>query len=206
MVPRLSRRRVLAIAGAGVGLTASGCSGRSDGGGDPDLEPSNRLGEAPPVAVEAEPVREYEYLPEADRVRLRYDSGETSTFPFDEWGTMRAADRAADRVASILEAESLLGDGVSVGSGRLALSEVDWTGEASAPAEEAFDRDAEFGPIVRHVHHYDRDGDLLDEPQASFDSVVDATPRAAEVTVLFPEREYAATLPVLCRRTWIQNS
>ncbi|WP_226011030.1 hypothetical protein [Halomicrobium salinisoli] len=193
------------MAGATVSFTVGGCSGRGRDGSDPDFDPSYRLGGAPPAAVEAEPVQEYEYLPEEDRVRIQYDSGETTTHPFDEWGSMRAAEHAADHVASILDDESLLGDGVSVGWGRLDLSEIDWAGERSTPTEEEFDRDADFGPSVTHLHHYDRDGDLLSEPEVSFDSVVEATPRTTEVTVLFPELEYTATFPVLCERTAIQN-
>lgn len=201
----LSRRKLLETTGATLSVLLSGCSNRSDSHRELDFEQLNRLGGASPVAIESEPVREYEYIAEDDRVRLHYDSGETSTRPFTEWGTMRAAYHAANHIKSLLDAESLMGDGIDVGWGRLDFSEINWTEGDSTPTEDEFSRDADFAPMVSHLHHYDRKGNLISKPDVSFESITEATPRAIDVTMLFPEREYTATLPVLCERTAMQN-
>jgi len=89
--------------------------------------------------------------------------------------------------------------------GTVVLSEIDWAGTSSPPTEDEFSRDAEFGTKVYHLHHYDRNGGLLNEPSVSFDDVVSATSRKIEITIVFSEREYTAVLPVLCHRGWKQN-
>ncbi|MDS0221269.1 hypothetical protein NDI54_07900 [Haloarcula sp. S1AR25-5A] len=48
----------------------------------------SQLGDAPAVAITAEPTQDYEYLRDENRVRIRYASGKTRTYPFPEWGTM----------------------------------------------------------------------------------------------------------------------
>jgi len=204
----MDRRTVLTGASAALSLLLAGCSSGIDANDefDPDVEPVERLGAAPPVSIEAEPEREYEYRPESDSVRVEFDEGETATMPFDEWGTRRATDHAVDHVYSLLEAESLTGTSISVGQGRAVVSELDRTTAADAPPTPGFDRDVQIAPIVSHEHRYDRDGELVSDPSVSFDAIVEATPRTVDVTVLFPEREYAATLPVVCKRTVVQYS
>jgi len=196
---------LLKATGATVTVPVSGCASQTDTSREPDVEPVRQLGDAPAVARSAEPTQDYEYLPEENRVRVRSASGETSTFPFPEWGTMRAANHGAAHISSVLDDESLLVAGVSVGWGRVDLSDIDWT-ETPTPTEDEFDRDADVAPRVSHEQHYDRNGNLLHEPAVSFDAVASTTPRKIETTVLFPEREYTATLPVVCERTWFQNS
>ncbi|WP_225335152.1 hypothetical protein [Halomicrobium urmianum] len=56
-------------------------------------------------------------------------------------------------------------------------------------------------PLIHHGQY----GTLATCPGSDFDRLLDATPGTTGVTVLFPEREYTATLPVLCERTAIQN-
>ncbi|WP_327053544.1 hypothetical protein [Halomicrococcus gelatinilyticus] len=204
----MDRRTVLAGTGTALSLLLAGCSNGIDANDefDPDVEPVERVGGAPPVSIEAEPEREYEYRPGSDSVRVEFDGGETATMPFDEWGTRRATDHAVDHVYSLLAEQSLAGTGVSVGQGEAVLSELDRTTAEDAPSAPELDRDAQFAPVVFHEHRYDRNGDLVSEPSVSFDAIVEATPRTVDVTVLFPEREYAATLPVVCQRTVVRYS
>mgnify|MGYP000202701127 CR=1 FL=1 len=202
----LSRRTYLAQTGLTVSLLASGCAGFRDDSPDSAFDPIERrqqLGGAEPVAIEAEPEREYTYLPDEDRVRITYGSGRSQSMPFEEWGTMRAKFQAADHVGTLLQQESLLGDGISTGVGEVSLdSLVDATPPAGTTPIEY--RSAESAPIISHEHLYDRDGTLVTEPDAAFETVVAATPRAVTVTMLFPEREYTTTVPVVCKRTWLQ--
>ena len=192
----MHRHRFLALGSAALPALA-GC-----GGDDFDpVEPKERLGSGNPISLEADPERGYHYYEADDTVTT--DSG--AEMPFDEWGTRRATAHASDAVKEILLEQSLLVDGVTTGTGGTDLGSLDeWAGD-DRPREEDFDRDLEISPIVAHQHHYDRDGNLISKPEIPFERIVEATPRAAEATVLFPERKYRAVLPVVCQRTWIRN-
>lgn len=200
----MNRRRFLVATRTALAPLISGCSSSTSSDFDPDIDPVTRLGGASSVSVEAEPIREYEYLEESDRVRIHYDSGQTSTMSFDEWGTRRATDHAADHVHTILTDESPTGTGISVGVGEVNLTDLDSTGTDQSATESAFEWDVNLGVTVSYEYLYSRDGDLISEPDISFQTVVDVTPRSAEVTMLFPQREYTAILPVVCRRRAIR--
>lgn len=124
--------------------------------------------------------------------------------PFEEWGSQQATKHATEHVRSLLDRQALLGEYLTVGSGRIDVSKLTES-NSPGPTEPSIDGALDTGPIVYHVHHYDRQGNLVDQPAVSFQSVVEATPRSGAVTMLFPERAYTATLPVLCERTWVQN-
>lgn len=193
----MHRRRFLVLGSAALLPAVAGCSGDDF---DP-VESRRRLGAAAPITIDVNPERDYEY--DADRDEVTTDSG--TTMPFDEWGTRRATVHAADAVNEILDEASLLGEGISTGTGRADLDSLDeWAGDGR-PAETEFERDLEVAPIVFHQHHYDRKGSLISKPEVSFDRIVEETPRSAEVTVRFPEKAYRAVLPVVCRRLWIRN-
>ncbi|WP_152417971.1 hypothetical protein [Haloferax elongans] len=222
----MNRRSLLSITGSALTLALGGCISDSEPvsqqtettvetsqtprsstttteTGTPKVEPISRLGGGSPVELSVQPEREYEYLETEDKVRVRYDHGSDTT-PFGEWGTLRATEHASRYVKTTLQEQSLLKTGVSVGMGIVKLDELTET-SGEKPVESEFNRDREIGPIVSHMHHYSRDGTLLSSPAVSFDTLVKATPRTMEVTMEFPERDYTAILPVLCRKGWYQN-
>jgi hypothetical protein len=221
------RRRFLGGVGILVSSAAGGClgdrprsetattngkdgtnNGNTDGtnsdqrGFEPDVEPINRLGGTAVVSIEATPERDYEYLEDEDRVRIRYDSGRTNEMSFDEWGTRRATSAAADHVRTGLDDAGVLGDGVDVGVGVVELDDLDEGRSERAADPSEFDREVNLGPIVNHSRGYSREGELLYEPAVEFEAVVDATPRSVDVTMSFEEREYTAVLPVMCKKGW----
>lgn len=172
---------------------------------EPDVEPSNRLGGASGISIEATPERDYEYLEDEDRVRIQYDSGRTNEMSFDEWGTRRATSAAADHIRAVLAGAGLLENGVNVGEGIVELSDLDEERDERAPDPSEFDREVDLGPIVTHSRGYSRDGELLYEPAVEFETVVDATPQLIEVAMPFEEREYTAVLPIMCKKGWTRQ-
>lgn len=206
----MHRRAFLAGVSASVCLTNAGCLSNPTPSTtteefNPAIEPTTRLGTAPRISFEATPEREYEYLEESNRVRILYDSGHTSTIDFETWGTGRAASHAADRLQHILEEKSLTGTGISVGKGRVTVSEIDVPASGDPPTQEEFERGAPVCPQVFHFHHYARNGSLISEPEVPYQELVEAAPRSMEVTMVFAENEYTAVLPVVCTRTWQKN-
>lgn len=211
VISSVNRRTFLAGLGASSCLTSAGCLSTPSPSTtteefNPDVEPTTRLGTAPGISFEATPERDYEYLEESNRVRILYDSGDTSTVDFETWGTGRAASHAADRLHRLLEEKSLTGTGINIGKGRVELVDIDVPAGGDPPTQEEFTRGAPVCPQVFHFHHYARDGSLISKPEVSFQKLVDASPRSMEVTMLFPEKEYTAVLPVACSRTWQRNA
>lgn len=182
----MERRTFVTAFSAAFALPIGGCSASRE----PDVERVQRLGGAPPLSL-------------SESVQLDYDDGTERSFP--EQATNLAAESAAARVAEILERESLTGQGVSVGHGVVELADIDVTA-TEQPTESAFNRATNRSPIVSHLHHYSRDGDLVSEPSVPFEAVVDETPRSVTVPVTDTTREYVAILPVMCDRNWIQNA
>jgi len=171
---------------------------------NPDVEQVTRLGEASSVSFEVAPDWEYEYIEASDSVRIQYDSGDSSTMAFGKFGTLRAADHSSDRLQQILEDNSLTGTGISTGWGRTGLNEID-TPTNETTVQEEVTRDAPMAPKVYHTHHYARDGSLISEPAVPFENIVEAVPNSMEVTMLFPEKNYTAVLPVVCTKDWVKN-
>lgn len=172
---------------------------------NPDIEQVTRLGDAPGISFEMTPKREYEYLEESDRVRIQYDSGDSSTMPFGKFGTLRAVDHSSDRLQQILEDNSLTGTGISTGEGRVKSAEIDTSNSETAPVRAEFSRDVPRAPIVFHSHHYARDGSLISEPDITFEEIVATVPRSIDVTMRFPEKRYTAVLPGVCTKDWAKN-
>jgi hypothetical protein len=197
----MKRRSAITGAGTVLSMLLAGCSGDADSKFDPDVEPVERLGAGSPVAIEAEPEHEYEYLAESNSVHVEYKYGDSETMPFADWGTRRAAVHAADHVHTLLRKESLIGTAISVDHGEAILTELDRTSTDDSPPNPALNRAVPVAPIVFHKHTYNRDGKITIEPSVSFQTIVNATPRTIDVTMLFPEREYSTILPVVCKRT-----
>jgi hypothetical protein len=166
---------------------------------EPDIEEKIKLGQADPVSTEAEPEREYEYLEEDDAVLIEYNTGRTNRMPFDEWGTRRAVAAGADYIQQRLEQKEW-GSEISFARGVVELTDLE--GDVD---ESEFDRDIRLGIKLNYYIGYSRDGEKQFEPEVDFSKVVDATPRKIEVTMLFPEQEYTAVLPVICRRNVSQE-
>jgi hypothetical protein len=174
----------------------------NDNGNDvPPVAP----GGAPPVSIEAEPEREYEYLEDEDRVRIEYDGGRTNEMSFDEWGTRRATSAAVDHVRARLDDEGLSEEGIRVGEGVVDSDDLDGV-DSPASDPSASDRAVDLGVIVSHSRLYSREGELIAEPDVTFESVVDVVPRSIEATMSFEEREYTTVLPVLCKKEEIRQT
>ena len=221
----MHRRAFLTGVGSVVSLSCAGCSAPSSDSQiisphrdtptletetagsefDSAVEPTLRLGAASGLTFEVAPSREYEYLEANNSVRITWDAGDSSTMPFARWGTQRAVDHASDRLQTLLDEKSLTGTGISVGQGRFELSDIDVPADEEPPTDAEFKRAVALGPMVFHQHHYARDGSLLSEPDVDFQKIVANTPRVMEITVLFPEQEYTAILPVACDRGWIRD-
>ena len=181
----MERRDVLSSAAAGLTVLAAGCSTTDE----PGVEPRRRLGTAPEVTVESP---------------VELDTAASAERSFPERATYRATEHAAGRLRELLAADSLTGEGVSVGWGEVALGRLTDTA-TPVPSESEFDRATETGPIVYHTRQYAGDGTLISEPAVAFGTVVDATPRSVTVTVTGQNQEYVAVLPVLCWHGAIQN-
>ncbi|SDQ63674.1 hypothetical protein [Natronobacterium texcoconense] len=166
---------------------------------DPDFETIHKIGEAEPIAIEAKPDREYEYIEAEETVRIQDSRGETRELSFDEWGTRQALSAAESHVISLLEDEDV-GSMIDVGIGGPGLSEV-----SNKDVDESdFDREGESSIVVSHTTLYTQTGEKHDEPAIGFEYLVELIPTKIEVTMLFDEREYTAVLPVLCHREWAQ--
>lgn len=169
-----SRRVILRTTGLTVGVGLAGCLSNAD---DPDeFGDRGAGGEADPITLESAPVTEYEYQPETETVVFE-DGDERYTLPFSEWGTHEAAMIAAPAVRETLSAADITD--VRVGRGRVLAETV--------ADSEALERDSNLGVVVENTG------------ETPFDRLVAATPRRCHVTVLFPEGDYTAVLPVLCR-------
>ncbi|MXR51125.1 hypothetical protein GRX03_05825 [Halovenus sp. WSH3] len=215
----MTRRAFLTGVGSSICFAFAGCLAtdnnddpsskpadrREDEEFTPDVEPVTRLGKAPSISFEAAPERAYEYLEADDSVRIHYDSGETSTMSFDRWGTARAVDHGSDRLQSLFENKSLIGTGISIGQGQVELSNIEVSSGGEQPTQEEFKWGAPLAPIGFHSHHYARDGELISKPDVPFQRLVEEAPRSMEITMLFPEKEYTAVLPVVCDRTWSKD-
>lgn len=199
MRPRLSRRSLLTVAGSGATVVLGGCTDRSDSTAGsnrtPDIDIVKRPGGAPPVSIEVEPESGDETPTDSgDATPSDSDSGSSP-----DW--MMAVEAAGEHVASILESRSLLDGPGGVGWGNISHNERSKI--VTTPIEGHLIQS--HGVRVTHAYYYDREGNLVQSPTVEFESVVDATPRTVHVTLSFPEREYAATVLVLCERAWVQE-
>jgi len=208
------RRNVLSGVAVSVGLTTAGClsgsaptsrEGETTSEFDPDVEQITRLGAAPDIKFEVAPDSDYEYLEERNRVRLHYDSGDTSTMSFGRYGTHQAVEHGSDRLQRILDAKSLTGTGISVGQGEFDISDLTTSTPEDSSLQEEIVRDAPLAPMVFHSHHYARDGSLISEPSIAFQEIVEAVPRVMDISITFPEQNYRAILPVVCEKGWYKN-
>lgn len=210
------RRNVLSgvAVSVAVGLTTAGClsgsaptsrEGETASEFDPDVKRMRRLGAAPDIRFEVSPASDYEYLEERNRVRLHYDSGDTSTMSFGRYGTHQAVQHGSDRLRRILDTNSLTGTGISTGQGRFELSDLTTSTTEESSLQEEIVRDAPIAPMVFHSHHYARDGSLISKPSVSFQEIVKAVPRLMDISITFPEQKYRAVLPVVCEKGWYKN-
>ena len=210
----LHRRRILSGVAVVGGLATAGClsggapssRGEQDGSEfDPDIEQRIQLGGASKSTLEIAPKDDYEYLAEEGKVRIEYDSGDTSTMSFGRYGTHQAVDHGTDRLQRLLESESMTGTGISVGRGGFEISELTTSTAEESPLSEEIKRDALLAPKVFHSHHHARDGSLISEPSISFQEIVEVIPRMMNITITFPEQQYQAVLLVVCKKGWYQN-
>jgi hypothetical protein len=194
------KRRTL-LSGACIGAL-SGCLSavRDANDFDPGIEPVTYLGDADPVSFNARPERRYESIDSNGMVQFRYNNGETDEMPFDEWATRRASDAARSYIIRLLDEHQIGNAGLSVGQSFGDLSEI--TGEND---ESEFKRAVPLSIVVGHYTMFSRQGAVIDKPTVEFDAVVPVTPRAATVTMVFPERTYTAVLPVVCQRGWAKD-
>jgi hypothetical protein len=139
-----------------------------------------------------EKVEPRERLGAADPITVATDGDDLENAGAEvRWG-------AADAVARQLREAGLSSKGLTVGVGEVRWDEVEG---ASSDAYE----DVWTAPFAAVFYTYDRDGNLIEEPDASFESLVAATPVEVESTVRYPEEERTELLPCVCERYWQQQ-
>lgn len=199
-----SRRTVVTTVGATLSAPLGGCSQSASGELSPPFEAVTEPGAGQPVSLEVEPTREYTYVPEDDAVRYETTGPERVThakrMPFEEWGTRRANEHAYQRLNSRLDEEFPDRQLVRTAMGHLPVWELTSGKNSAERSDLEFKRAVEIGLKVLYYHVYDHNGDRVETPHVSWDALVNSVPRAIELTMLFPEREYTAILPVLCEQ------
>jgi len=197
----MSRREFLAGLTSLVCLTSAGCLSRSREF-NPNVDVKKQLGEASGISFEVEPDLDYEYLEESDEVRIYFEDGDSNTLPFETFGVLRAADHGSDRLAQILETNSVAGAGIGTGWGRVDLTEINTGPDEIDSLQEEFSQDLPWAPNVSHTHYYTRNRRLDTEPEVPFEEIVVVVPRSMEVTILFSEESYSVLLPIICKKSW----
>ena len=200
----MNRRTALGSVLAGSLALTAGCLGdvASLSSEDEKVDSRTRLGTGDDVSVANDPDESrYEYDSETDEVVLEYADGQRSREPFEEYGTGRAAWFAKRAIASVLRDEDVFGQRVTAGVGRISLDDLE-----GDPSPSEVRRDTEATPWAGVYYEYDREGRLIGEPGTAFETLVEVVPRTVESTVRFPEGEYTAVFPGVCRRYWQQQS
>ncbi|MEY7851869.1 hypothetical protein AB7C87_22010 [Natrarchaeobius sp. A-rgal3] len=146
---------------------------------EPDIERQVRLGDASPISAET-----------------------TSETHFDtERAARKSVSIAAERVQNILDDNGYLQGNIEVGNGTVDLDDPDFEMD-DQPRSSEFNRDLDLGVMVFYLYHYSKEGELLSKPEITFDELLDAVPRSAEIQLNFEENEYTAILPVVCYKEW----
>lgn len=175
---RMKETRRGFVSASALSLVA-GCLGRRDGSSRTDETETTKAserGRAPEVSVRKETWgSDVEYVEENGSVR--YDSGRASptdrsgtrtepaysVVPFSQWASAQCAALAASKVNSVLDERIESGlTGVSAGVNH------------SSEGKEVY---------VDYSTTRNRDGEVVEKPEAAFESVVEATPRTVAATV-----------------------
>lgn len=179
-LPDLSRREILASLGVG-GLSVPGLMTALE----PEAMVGLPRGEGAPVSVERAITDDaVEYRPVSDTVRWSRSTDRTgpyTTEPFERWATRRSASVGSEVVLPTIQNRV---DEEVTGIGKAASREI-------------------IGMVITvHVGTtYDRDGDVVSEPNVSTEEVVDVTPRSVRTTMVLEGQEYTRSVPVFVEET-----
>lgn len=177
-LPTLHRRDTLALLGLG------GVGGVSVPGMVSAFAPETIVGlprgEGAPVTVEQELTDEaVDYRPASDTVRWSRSTGEGgpyTTEPFGTWASRTAASVGSDAVLPAIR-ERLDGEATGIGNG-------------------VSDELVGMVIAVSIGTTYDREGQVVSEPNVSLEELVDVTPRTVRTTVTLEGREYTRPVAV----------
>lgn len=173
----MNRRRVLTLIGAGGASVAGGIAAFK-----PALVIGSPRGKGEPVSIERTITDEsLEYRPSTDEVRyptLMNSNGPVAyeTVPFGRWARRRCASVGSDAVLpAIQDRFQKRVEGIS----KAASSEY-------------------IGLVitVTAMTTKNRDGEVVAEPNISYESLVDAAPRTVHTTVRLEGREHTRAVPV----------
>lgn len=174
-LPDVSRREALGLFGVG---------GVSIPGGIAAFNPEMIVGlpraEGDSISVERAITDDsIEYRPSSDTVKWSRSTSQTGPYetePFEKWANRKSASVGSDVVLPTIQDRadrevSGIGKGVS----------------------------GEYIGMVIAIHigtTYNRDGNVISEPNMSVEGLVDVTPRTVRTTITLEEREYTRPIPV----------
>lgn len=188
--------------------TALGPERADDSAGDEqEIDSTELLGQADPVAIRLEPEEPYEIQETDGETRVVLPERDGRELPFVSWAeSIVVAGQIRTHLLDIIERE--LGVRPEPGGGDGLQVTVNEPAEPprSSPALAAFD-DPNESPIhldVRRVTVRDETEDTVDEPEVSYERLVSTLPRSLDATLSVEEHdEYITRVPVVCRSTTV---
>lgn len=182
----MNRRHVLTLFGAGGASVAGGIAAYK-----PALMIESPRGKGEPVSIERTISDEYiEYRPSTDEVRyptLMSADGPVAheTEPFGRWAKRRCASVGSDAVLPAIQNRF--------------KKRVEGIGKAAS---------GEYNGMVitvMAVTRLNREGEVIGEPNISFEELVEAAPRTVHATVRLEDREYTRNVPVFVEQSEIAD-
>lgn len=180
--PEVSRRETLGLLGVGSIAIPGGITTLK-----PEVIVGHPQGRGAPVSTEQTITDEgIEYRPSSDTVKwVKYRSGGDpvahETEPFEKWADRRCASVGSDVVLPTIQTrldKDLQGVGKGVSGETIGLV------------------------ITVHIGTtYDRDGDVISEPNISVEDLLAVTPRTVRATIKLEGREHSRSVPVFVEET-----
>ena len=185
--PEVSRRETLGLLGVGSIAIPGGITALN-----PEVIVGHPQGRGAPVSTEQTITDEgIEYRPSSDTVKwvkLRSEEGPVAyeTEPFEKWADRRCAAVGSDIVLPTIQTRV---DKELQGVGKGASGEI-------------------IGLVITvHIGSaYDRDGNVLSEPNISVETLLDVTPRTVQTTIKLKEREHFRSVPVFVEESDIHET
>ncbi|SEP15331.1 hypothetical protein SAMN05216388_103820 [Halorientalis persicus] len=161
-----------------------------------EITPKVCLGNAAPISIEVADSGENVTV---TTLQEPTDAVNTAALDYSERIINTAAEHGMNVLHSILDDKSLLGPGIIVSQHTFRHDSLTCPErEKIIPTKEQWGE--EVAPTVTHEHYYSRSGELLVNPEPTYEEIQAATPAMARVELHSDDESQTTILPVICRK------
>jgi len=166
-----------------------------------EITPKVCLGNAAPISIEVADSGENVSV---TTLQEPTDAVNTAALDYSERIIETAAEHGMNVLHSILEDKSLLGPGIIVSQRTFRHDSLTCPErEKIIPTKEQWG--GEVAPTVTHEHYYSRSGELLVDPEPTYEEIQAAAPVMARVELHSDDESHTTLLPVICRKQSSQD-